>query len=358
MLDINITKDKLIKLNELPITYNILNCYYEKDAETYKYVKMYKIRLQDRPQNLNIRGLESKESDIYLLGKVSNVKTLKVLYDLTEGHLNNILDMNNVKFCCPSKKQFYVTLSENVLSENMELNLICRECLGRSPKINRIDSKLIEYLQDNSDSIANYVNVELFIASVLFCVDTKGWVYDKVDTSNNTSILAWSILMEGITLPDKYLKQSKEYLKIFKDEVFPNEAIDDFNIAIKLLVDNVYITYKNINTVVFLYKKVYSYKDNISRNFIGTIGSIFRGDVTFKKYRCAESFYGTCNIYEFDYMDSVLVWITNIFIDLDKNKKYSIKGIIKKHNIYQGIKQNQISSVEIKDYSEDYTFND
>lgn len=348
MIQLSVTKNKLIELQESNISYNIVNSFYEKDSSSERYRKIYDVMLQNKPVLI-----PSKEKDLIILGKISkfeDLKNYKIDYDLTGGKIPDILDVNEIKICCGMKeiKKIY-TLVNEVNRKKCTTALYCKDCL-KTTKVDILDDKKIKNLQDRTSSIANYFPIEIFIASVIEVCDEEsafgGWTYDKTETSNNTPTVAWNKLMKNNIPDESYIEKAKEYLDIFNREVF-NDKASEFIVSIKLIADKKFVSYQDINTVSFLYKNVKDLLERNTQSFVGEVGKEFQGIVKFLTRIQTETKFGLCNIYKFHYNGNDLTYMSSTFLDLTAGSFYNIKGKIKEHSMYKENKQTRISNVEI-----------
>ena len=348
MIQIAVTKNKLIELQESNISYNILNSYYEKDSHSERYRKIYDVMLQNKPILI-----PNKEKDLVILAKLSkfeNLKNFKIDYDLTGGKIYDILDVNEIKMCCGLKevKKSY-TLVNEVSRKKCTSALYCKDCL-KTVKVNILDDKMINNLQDRTSSIANYFPIEIFLASIIQVCEEEdafgGWTYNKEDTSNNTPIVAWNKLMKNDIPNEEYIEEAKKYINIYNTNIM-SEKVSEFLASIKLLSDKKFVSYQDINTVSFLYKNVRDFLDRNNQKFVGEVGKEFQGTVKFLTRIQTETRFGLCNIYKFQHDGNDLTYMSNTFLDLTSGSFYPIKGKIKEHSMYKDNKQTRISNVEI-----------
>lgn len=83
--------------------------------------------------------------------------------------------------------------------------------------------------------------------------------------------------------------------------------------------------------------------------YVGEVKDRMRDlEVTFIGCRTFESYYGTTNIYTFDYNGNILVWLTTSCKDMQPNEKYLLTATVKEHSEYKGVKQTKLSRCIIK----------
>ena len=348
MINLSVTKNKLIELQESNVSYNIVSTHFEKDSDSLKYRKIYNVIMQNRPLLL-----QSKEQDLVVLGKLSkyeNRESFKIDYDLTGGKISSILQKNDIRLCCSSDEKTYI-LANKVKRKKLSTGLFCKNCI-KSFKVDILDDKLIKSLKDTTRSIANYFPVEIFIASIIEACETGypsvGWVYDKTDTTNNTPTLAWNSLMKNRLPGESSIEKATEFIAIYNHEVI-NSSSSEFMISIKLLLDKKFVTYQDINTVSFLYKMVNDKILTQAQCFVGEVGQKFEGLVKLIDRIQTDSQWGLCNIYKFQHNGSNITYMTNNYLDLIIGNTYTLKGKIKEHSLYRETKQTRISNVEIGD---------
>ena len=87
-------------------------------------------------------------------------------------------------------------------------------------------------------------------------------------------------------------------------------------------------------------------------NYVGNIGDKINIQVTYKGYHTFETFYtynGVLNyIYKFeDENGNVLIWKTASSKDFEEGKSYMIKGTVKNHTEYKGIRQTNLTRCRV-----------
>lgn len=89
-------------------------------------------------------------------------------------------------------------------------------------------------------------------------------------------------------------------------------------------------------------------KDNSSSDWVGEVKKRLDFDVECLAVRTFDGYYGPTTMVRFiDSDDNILVWFGSGEIDwIEVGGKYSIKGTVKKHDEYKGIKQTVISRVK------------
>lgn len=345
MYTVPVTKNKLIELKDNNIAFNIINTYFEKDETNNRYRKIYNIILQNKPI-----PCEAKKSNKYLLGRIKNFSSLEnyeISFDLTDGKIREIIADNKINKCCNDNKIYDVVL-------RMDKDCIKFYCSKHNAFIRKdfkiVDDKYLEHLRDMKGSIANYVSAECYLAKLIEECDNNGWVYNKVDTVDNSSIIAWNNLIKDSKISDTYRDKAIEYINTFNYiyDTSNSNSISSFDNSIKLILDKQYISYQDINVICFLYKKVADSKVAHKSTYIKNIGDIFEGDVIFSSRITGESKFGTYFIYKFEFNESPIVYMSNRFIDLKEGKSYKIKCTVKEHNVFRNIKQTKVSNLEIQ----------
>lgn len=90
---------------------------------------------------------------------------------------------------------------------------------------------------------------------------------------------------------------------------------------------------------------------NSTSEHVGEIGDKIEAEVTLSFYTCWESDFGYNNVtYLYTFKDekgNVYTWKTGNYINKEKGTKFSIKGTIKDHSEYKGIKQTVLTRCKI-----------
>ena len=84
--------------------------------------------------------------------------------------------------------------------------------------------------------------------------------------------------------------------------------------------------------------------------YVGEVGERLRKiGVTFVGSSTFEGYYGTTNVYRFDYEGAQLVWFTQTDKDFEENKHYILTGTVKNHKIYGNTKTTYLNRCIIKE---------
>jgi len=88
-------------------------------------------------------------------------------------------------------------------------------------------------------------------------------------------------------------------------------------------------------------------------NFVGALKQRTIFDLFVKKVSGFSSMYGYTNKYLFqDLNGNILVWLTSTNQDLQEGKRYSIKGTIKSHKEFKGVRETEINRCEVMTHYE------
>lgn len=153
--------------------------------------------------------------------------------------------------------------------------------------------------------------------------------------------------MESVSF-DAYSNENKNLVSSALDWLKDKSDDSTYIHNLKVVCGAKYFKMENIGILVSLiptFEKSCAVTE--TSNFIGNIGD--RVEVSIKSCECVASYntnFGITRIYKLiDNSDNVLIWKTSKIIDTTAN---FIKGTIKKHNEYSGIKQTELTRCSIR----------
>ncbi len=206
------------------------------------------------------------------------------------------------------------------------------------------------------DSYPRYVKTIAYLAYSIKMIETKG--YQKEITKEQAWWEAYE--HETNTIDKKYIKKSEDVLDFFANREFQN----DFLKNIKALLSNEYSKMSGLIAYAYLaYQKQLEHeisqkeKDKVNKmsNYVGNIGERIDIEVYLVNRFAFESFYGVQQLYIFkDDENNLYKWKTSKYIvdskgqsiEMNENKIF-MKGTIKAHEEYKGVKQTELTRCKI-----------
>lgn len=130
------------------------------------------------------------------------------------------------------------------------------------------------------------------------------------------------------------------------------EPQNDYTYNIKTLIGKEYLDLRYAGIVASAYlpfKKAKEIKnDGINSNFIGSINEKLNFELVLCSIRNFETIYGTTWLYSFkDKTNNVIIWKASKKQDIHENTTVNLKGTIKAHNEYKGVKQTVLTRCKI-----------
>ena len=120
-----------------------------------------------------------------------------------------------------------------------------------------------------------------------------------------------------------------------------------FNQVLEWSEDQEDAVFKN-DAKVFMKEQLATLNDPNQSEFIGEIGKTLT-DITaiYKGRHGYMGQYGWVNIYSFQYKHNILVWITNKQLAIQPDTIVNLKGRIKAHEVFRGLKTTRLNYVKI-----------
>lgn len=208
----------------------------------------------------------------------------------------------------------------------------------------------------NYDSYPRYVKTIAYLAYSIKMIETKG--YQKGITREEAWWKAYE--HETNTIDKKYIKNAEDVLDFFANREFQNDFLENT----KALLSNEYSKMASLIAYAYLaYQKQLEYEINqreqyeISKmsNYVGNVGERIDIEVYLVRRFAFESYYGMQQLYIFkDDEDNLYKWKTSKYIvdskgqsiEMNENKIF-IKGTIKAHEEYRGVKQTELTRCKI-----------
>ena len=216
----------------------------------------------------------------------------------------------------------------------------------------------------------SYYDVKQVLSITSAVINVRGWLSKK--KASEEGGIATANVVEYILLPPYKLSEYEK--KLVKEIVISDEdkaKAEDVLQWIKNIdpnVDNEYlynlsllsrvtgINYRSLGilcSAVYAYDREMTKKQEVKNNyvnseFVGKVKDRICLNVTVNKKNRIDSVYGTSIIHHMsDDNGNYLVWFCTSANDLDEGKKYHVKATIKKHDLYNGIKQTLVNRVSV-----------
>lgn len=305
-----------------------------------------------------------------IIAKIEHTKKGNIIIKLENIELPEkyITIDGNCDHCNYKHKRKYTTILYNKNEKKyLQIGNTClKDFLGYDPVyldlIFNIRNKYNESIKEN-DLYNNFSNGKFelncieYLSWVNLVIKKYGWVsrskaknrFDIISTSD--SALIEMLKKEKKLYPtDDDIKESKlalewvKNIKINKNEYLNNIKIlasnETFNFKYAGFVASILNTYKNET------KKINENK--IESNWIGNIKEKVELNVMVNEIKLVESYYGITKLIKMtDDKNNIIIWWTKSNTKLIENINYKIKAIIKKHDLFNNIKQTIVTRVNI-----------
>ena len=385
--------------------YEVVQVPYPPFAEEIKVINHYfDIELSSEFNQKNISGVDVQfEGVVDLIEKNENAKVFK----LTDTNLFKYLDNCQCDECKKSiGRNKYIVFSKVGKPVESRDDLIV---LGSTCAKNYFPFDIVSYFGDlqnfytlcfggEDDSMgfghrdSNYINIQRLFHLVGSVTDDFK-VYEKDGGTRNQVAYLLSGKRDKNTVyvePKTNWEDMKEWLKAayseIKDEFTGNihsVIFDPYSEELKLR-DEINLKYLGLACYAFVGAKrnhdkeleriarEKAYKDGTADEYFGEVGSKFEKELMFEKEIGFEGYYGyTYFLFFRDEEGRVFKWSTgnatyeaystasnrNGFCDYEVGEKYLMKGTIKDHSEYKGVKQTVITRCKVlKDHYESHIF--
>ena len=207
-------------------------------------------------------------------------------------------------------------------------------------------------------------SLEIFLNYVAMVNRFNGFISSKYNNSTRDQVYEILNPINRNMLDHKYdIQPNDEDLKNAKlalDWINSLENSDnDYLINLKNAVKIGYVNYKNdglISSLIFAYKKSISKKIsekgevNKISNYFGKINEKIQRELTYIMSFSFDSDFGICFIHKFEDIEgNIFIWKTNNNINMDERRALKVKGTIKEHKEYKGIKQTILTRCKVQE---------
>jgi len=198
------------------------------------------------------------------------------------------------------------------------------------------------------------------LAQTAACIRDYGWL-SKGDASKNGGTATATWVQDNLQCPagfqfskvdeaDKVLaKLAAEWAENISDQESDG---NDYLHNIRAIARSGMVGYRTIGyaaSILVAYERFM--RDTAPRqtsNHLGSINDKLTLDLNLIQVNGFESRFGYTNKYIFqDQVGNILVWLTSTEQDLEKGKKYKIKGTVKNHSEFKGTKQTELSRCSV-----------
>jgi hypothetical protein len=198
-----------------------------------------------------------------------------------------------------------------------------------------------------------------FLATTVACINKFGWLSKskaEMDGGKPTANIVIDNLNPPRNAPFKSINISDDDIKMAKlaaewcenlsdDDVAPSDYLHNIRAIVRSgMVDNKTAGYAA--SIIAAYKRSVQEKEtkNTTSGYVGVIKHRDVFNLTVKRYNVFDGNYGYSHQYIFDDQDgNVFCWYATSKQDLEIGNTYNIKGTIKKHSEYNGVKQTTIT---------------
>jgi hypothetical protein len=223
-------------------------------------------------------------------------------------------------------------------------------------------SKFLEgasHLEEDDRSKSYYIIRDL-LAITSACINDYGWISSSKATetcSRSTSSRVKDVLFG--TEEKKSVPLMKDY-QLADETIDWVESLDDSQVKesnylynIRTIVRSGMSDLRTMNLAVSSVQAYNRHKQsqenkNYHSSYVGTIKKRDIFTLTLKKYVTYNSYYGLVHKYLFeDNIRNIIIWSATSKQNFDEGKNYLVKGTVKSHYEYKGVKQTEINRCEI-----------
>lgn len=220
-------------------------------------------------------------------------------------------------------------------------------------------------------TISDHV-VEKRIANAKRCFPTKTYLAYCIKRINeggyNKAVkdYAFNDMCQGKQIEERYIREADNIIEYYKK--LDKTNLNDFENNVRVTIDakpyidteNGFIAYAYVLYLRMVEKTKNTANEEVSAsNHIGTVGQRIEFTAEIKLVYSYSTAYGLVNIYEItDENENKFVWKTTVDImEFDEHgqiitpsgKKFTVKGTIKAHTEFRGIKQTELTRCKVKE---------
>ncbi len=357
---------KAIKLNCEPFILNILSTEVIHNKEDQTVNKVYEVELIGTAPKLNnwlfIGTIEQHE-------KGNIIKAIKD--QIYPEHYRNW--SNTCEHCHSNRKRKNLYLVKNTITE--EYKAVGKTCLKDFLGHNNPNeyARILEICLDSSwldefsgipegSGIKRQYDLYEYLEYVSACIRESGWI-SRTKTQEEYLGATADYALEAMTKPMRYRrkdhpepnKQDKELVQKAIQWAKTLETTNDYLHNINIIANEEITSIKNIGFAASIIpfctkhiekeiekeKRETAKKQELISDYVGEIGQKIQTELTYINHFNYDTQWGLTSIYKFmDNNGNIFIWKTsNNFIKVEQGNIYKIKGRIKDHSEYNGVKQ-------------------
>jgi hypothetical protein len=195
-----------------------------------------------------------------------------------------------------------------------------------------------------------------FLAHTSAIIQKYGWIsknkaYESGEKSTASRVLdnLNDSFLEIDAIDLAKAKSATEWAESISDE---DAEVSDYLHNIRAIARSGMVGYRTCGfaaSIISAYERTLQVKPIYQvSNYVGTVKSRDTFEVVLKRHFTYDSDYGVVHKFLFnDKSGNVIIWSTNTLQNFELNKKYGVKGTVKEHSEYKGVKQTLITRCEI-----------
>jgi len=203
-----------------------------------------------------------------------------------------------------------------------------------------------------------------FLAHTSACIRDHGWLskskaYEAGGTATATRVqdnlhppTGKHVVSQIQTSDWDKAKSATEWAESISDE---EAEASDYLHNIRAIARSGMVGYRTCGfaaSIISAYERTLQVKPTYqASNYVGTVKARDTFELVLKRHFTYDSDYGVVHKFLFnDKSGNVIIWSTNTLQNFELNKKYGVKGTVKEHSEYKGVKQTLITRCEIVTY--------
>jgi hypothetical protein len=196
-------------------------------------------------------------------------------------------------------------------------------------------------------SYKRVIDTEKYLAACIQIIDEAGY-------AKTTKFDA-----EKVKATETDIEKAKKVIDYFKN--IDDNKLDNFGYNVKMFVTGATPIYYANGFVAYayvLYKKLIEKDElaakkateNAATKFYGNVGDKINITGTLTRAGYYDTQYGTVIIFKIKNEDgNVFIWKTTTYVDIESDRKVTVRGTIKEHNEYRGEKQTVLTRCKINE---------
>ena len=351
------------RLKCTPLTYEIIKEYNVEDKDGMFADHYYTVEISGQPPQ--VKGYK-------FVGKVEHIKDgVNIVYNFQDG-----LDLNKYRktksYCDHCKTRRYrkntYIFQNTKTGKTVQIGSTCvKDFFGHSIPELTVYGEVLKTLDDlDSDydmgsSAGRYINLDMFMLYATNEILQYGFISktkakEEFPPISSTADIVLNIMYDNVKveISDK-AKALKDKVMAWGKSLSDRKDLNDYMYNLSVIFQLDYIDFQHIGFAASAVTAYQKEKDQLKpkqakkeSQYFGTVGKREDFELTYKFVHAWSGHYGYTFLYKFEDKDgNVAIWKSSNDIDFDIDEKVTLKGTVKEHSDYDGIKQTVLTRCKV-----------